>query len=89
MLHVGIYESMHRSHWDAFVARSKNGVFLFFRDYMDYHSDRFRDHSLLVFEDETLIALLPANAEGDVLVSHGGLTYGGIISDRTTHATAT
>ena len=35
---------------------------------------------------DKLYALLPANAKGDTLQSHGGLTYGGLIMDA--HATA-
>jgi hypothetical protein len=67
--------------WDAFVAASKNGTFLFQRPYMDYHADRFRDHSLLVRDPEgRLRALLPAHATNQRLVSHGGLTYGGFVS---------
>lgn len=67
--------------WDDFVERSKNGVFLFRRDYMDYHADRFLDHSLLFFNKSHLVALLPANRNDDCIVSHGGLTFGGIVSD--------
>ncbi len=67
--------------WDNFVSTSKNGVFLFYRDYMEYHSDRFLDHSLLFFKNGKLIGLMPANANKDVLNSHEGLTFGGIISD--------
>lgn len=52
------------------------------RDYMEYHSDRFHDCSLLFFEDDNLIAVMPASLHGNELRSHGGLTYGGIISDR-------
>jgi hypothetical protein len=33
--------------WDDFVRTSKNGLFLFERGYMDYHAERFSDHSLL------------------------------------------
>ena len=66
--------------WDDFVARSKNGVFLFRRDYMDYHADRFDDHSLMAYQGGQLIAVLPANRAGDALVSHGGLTYGGFVT---------
>ena len=36
-----------RPEWDCFIANSRNGTFLFFRNYMDYHSDRFIDNSLL------------------------------------------
>lgn len=66
--------------WDSFVARSINGTFLLTRPYMDYHSDRFSDHSLIAFNTEgAIISLLPASEEGETLISHPGLTYGGWI----------
>ncbi|NNL79018.1 MAG: GNAT family N-acetyltransferase, partial [Flavobacteriaceae bacterium] len=46
---------------------------------MDYHSEGFEDHSLLIFKDGKLIGLLPANLENDAIISHGGLTYGGFV----------
>jgi hypothetical protein len=49
---------------------------------MEYHSDRFLDSSLLFFEDDVLIAVMPANVSGSVLLSHEGLTFGGVISDK-------
>ncbi|HEV7425538.1 MAG TPA: GNAT family N-acetyltransferase, partial [Thermoanaerobaculia bacterium] len=45
------------------------------------HADRFDDASLLVFDDDTLVALLPANVRARTYISHGGLTYGGFIVD--------
>ena len=76
------YTVAHRELWNQFVKNSKNGTFLFLRDYMDYHSDRFRDHSLLIRGDKSkLVALLPANQCGEVVQSHGGLTYGGFVTD--------
>src|SRR5262245_42638359 len=71
-----------RSAWDDFVRQSKNGTFLFLRDYMEYHQDRFTDHSLVVRDDRgAIVALLPANQRGESLESHGGLTYGGFVVD--------
>ncbi|HEV2719771.1 MAG TPA: GNAT family N-acetyltransferase [Thermoanaerobaculia bacterium] len=68
--------------WNAFVRSSRNGTFLFDRGYMDYHADRFADHSLLACDGVgRLLALLPAHEAGDRLVSHGGLTYGGFVVD--------
>ncbi len=67
--------------WNDFNARSKNGTFLFDRRYMDYHSDRFEDCSLMFYLDKQLYALLPANRKDDALCSHGGLTYGGLVTD--------
>lgn len=73
-----------RQEWDSFIDRSKNATFLFKRAYMDYHADRFADHSLLFLRDGRTAALLPASAKGDVVTSHGGLTYGGLLTDRKT-----
>jgi len=81
MITITLYENQHRSAWNTFVKRSKNGIFFFQREYMEYHSDRFMDHSLLFFQDNKLIALLPANKQDTLLHSYGGLTFGGIISD--------
>lgn len=81
MVQVVRYLPEHKAAWDAFVAGSKNGTFLLHRDYMEYHADRFTDHSLLFYRKDRLIALLPANEVGQEVQSHGGLTYGGIISD--------
>lgn len=66
--------------WDAFVKDSKNGTFLFERAFMDYHRDRFADHSLLFYnEKQKLVALLPANESNGELYSHQGLSYGGFL----------
>ncbi len=64
--------------WDNFVAESRQGTMLHMRDYMDYHSDRFCDCSLIASRNGKLYALLPANIRTDgTLCTHGGLTYGG------------
>ena len=81
MFEIRRYTADRADEWNQFVAASKNGTFLFDRRFMDYHSDRFRDHSLMVYRDGRLYALLPANEKGDTLVSHGGLTYGGLVTD--------
>ena len=46
---------------------------------MDYHNDRFQDFSLMVYNKDRLIALLPANRKDDAIYSHQGLSYGGLI----------
>lgn len=73
------YSLEYKAIWNSFVAKSKNGTFLFHRDFMEYHQDRFDDFSLMVFKKEKLVALLPANRVGDELHSHQGLTYGGLL----------
>ena len=67
--------------WNQFNKQSKNALFMFDRNYMDYHKDRFKDHSLLFYDEDKLLALLPMSEHGDLLISHGGLTYGGFITD--------
>ena len=73
------YNPVYSAEWDDFVGKSKNGTFLFMRHYMDYHADRFADHSLMFYQEGKLVALLPANEADSVLYSHQGLTYGGFI----------
>ncbi|WP_241993654.1 GNAT family N-acetyltransferase [Helicobacter sp. MIT 05-5293] len=83
MIHIRQYCKDSKTLWNDFNASAKNGLFMFDRNYMDYHSDRFKDHSLLFYEDEKLLALLPLNLKDDVLYSHQGLTFGGFITSTT------
>lgn len=46
---------------------------------MEYHNDRFEDHSLILFKKDKPIALFPANLRENVLYSHQGLTFGGLL----------
>lgn len=73
------YSAAKRTEWDNFVSDSKTPLFIFQRNFMEYHADRFIDASVMVYEDEVLVAILPASRNEAVLVSHGGLTYGGLI----------
>lgn len=74
------YTAADKSLWDNFVVRARNATFLFYRDYMDYHADRFVDASLIAELRGQVRALLPANiTSAGTLQSHGGLTYGGWI----------
>ena len=79
---ISPYKSTDKDLWDQFVEGSKNGTFLFLRDYMDYHKDRFSDSSLLIKNAKNIpISLFTANyVESEKLVvSHGGLTYGSLL----------
>lgn len=71
------YDASMAARWDEFARMSRNGTMLHQRGYMDYHSDRFKDCSLVALHEGKLCALLPACIEGDTLWSHRGLTYGG------------
>lgn len=76
-------ESLYDS-WNVTIDQSKNGTFLFHRDFMDYHKERFVDCSLLFQDKKTVIAVLPACWESNtkIVSSHAGLTYGGLILHR-------
>ncbi|GGD40698.1 hypothetical protein GCM10012288_13440 [Malaciobacter pacificus] len=76
------YTLEHKNIWNEFIRNSKNSHFFFQRDYMEYHSDRFDDFSLMVFDEtDKLIALLPANIKENIMHSHQGLTFGGFLVD--------
>jgi hypothetical protein len=62
------------------VSTSKNATFLFDRDFMEYHQDQFEDDSLLVYKNQKLTAIFPANIASGKVYSHQGLTYGGLIT---------
>lgn len=81
MIAVKRYNESDKEIWNNFNRESKNSIFMFDRNYMDYHNDRFKDHSLMFYDEDRLIALLPLSEHGEELRSHGGLTYGGFITD--------
>ena len=89
MITVTRYTPKNYQTWNEFVKQSRQGTFLFDRNYMDYHQDRFHDHSLMIYYKDKLYALLPANevvsaSNNEIpqkeLVSHQGLTYGGLLT---------
>ena len=73
------FQPTHAATWNAFIGQAKNATFLFHRDFMDYHRDRFDDYSLVVTENDTWVAVLPANKLGNEIFSHQGLSYGGLL----------
>lgn len=78
MWEIVSYSADMRKEWDSFVRASRQGTLLHLRGYMDYHSDRFEDRSLIALRDGKTAAILPANITADgTLHSHQGLTYGG------------
>ncbi|WP_298392520.1 GNAT family N-acetyltransferase [Flavobacterium sp.] len=76
---IRLYTTSDFDQWNTFISVAKNATFLFDRNFMEYHSDRFEDYSLMVFDEEKLVAVLPANRTGSSVYSHQGLTYGGLV----------
>ena len=79
MIRIKRYSAGQKDEWDLFCNNSKMPLFMFNRNFMDYHKDRFADHSLVFYDDDELSAIFPASEKEKVLTSHGGLTYGGFI----------
>lgn len=78
-LEITPYCSQLKKDWDNFVDFSKNGNFLLKRDYIEYHSHRFNDSSLIISKNGDIHALFPSCRIGNKVFSHAGLTYGGLI----------
>jgi hypothetical protein len=83
MLSAGEFEHSRASDWDELVRRAPMGHMLHTRAFLSYHGDRFEDASVMLSHDGgRLVAVLPAASAGDDLVaSHPGATFGGIVHD--------
>jgi len=82
MYEVVVYTENLRDAWNSFLLSSKNSSFLFNRNFMEYHSSKFQDHSLLVLKGGKIIGMLPANLKKNIIYSHEGLTFGAFILDK-------
>lgn len=77
------YDASFKPIWDEHVRKARQSSFLFERNFMDYHADRFTDVSLIVRNGKNkILALFPAcqsRNEATRIESHAGLTYGGLL----------
>lgn len=76
------YEPSDAEGWDAFCKITHQGTFLHTRRFLSYHGDKFRDRSLVLKKDGVIVALLPAAespVDSETVVSHPGITYGGLL----------
>ncbi|MDO9256702.1 MAG: GNAT family N-acetyltransferase [Bacteroidales bacterium] len=79
MIELIRYTSEYKERWNELVTSSRNGTFLFYREYLDYHSDRFTDCSFLFLKKGKVEAIIPGNRKNTTYYSHQGLTYGGLV----------
>jgi len=79
MIEIKKYNYSDKEVWNDFINKSRIDTFLFNRDFMDYHSDRFEDMSFLFYRKGKLEAVLPGNIQNETYYSHQGLTYGGLV----------
>jgi hypothetical protein len=72
--------------WDRFTDEAHQSTFLHSRRFLSYHGDRFRDLSLVIENDGKWIGLFPAaqhSTDDTCVVSHPGITYGGVLHQGT------
>jgi hypothetical protein len=68
--------------WDDFCCGALQATLLHTRRFLSYHGDHFRDASLILIEGDRWLGVLPAayhSEDASLIVSHPGITYGGII----------
>lgn len=84
-LNIKEYREELQEKWDKFVMLdSVNGTFLQTRNFLNYHGNRYKDASLLVYKGtNTIVAVIPAcviwDGEKRIYSSHAGSTFGGIV----------
>ena len=74
------YEDKDQLAWDNFIDKSRNGTFLHKINYFHYHRDRYNDCSLMIKNNDEVLALMPGNIENEIFYTHQGLTFGGLIT---------
>ena len=58
------YDESIRNAWNDFNKNAVNSLFMFDRNFMEYHKDRFVDYSLVLYDDNGICAILPASIHG-------------------------
>ena len=84
MIYIKIYSEKDFHLFDNFVNNSINGTIFHEQRFISYHGkNKFQDSSLLIYENEKLIAVFPAaliiKNNTTILKSHPGTSYGGLV----------
>src|SRR5437899_7714674 len=83
---VSDYSEEYAELWDEFVAQAPMATFLHSHRFLSCHRDRFQDGSLVIENEEnSLVGLFPAAVDPTHrkrVISHPGITYGGLIHGR-------
>lgn len=84
ILNIIKYNEDHINIWDKFVEEELFGTIYHTRKFINYHPiDRFQDESILIYNDEEIVCILPCCKKGDNYFSYTGSTYGGpVISNK-------
>jgi len=76
------YTPSDAAQWDAFCAASPCATFLHTRRFLSYHGERFVDRSLILHDEGQWLGVIAAAqhpSEPTQVVSHPGITYGGLV----------
>lgn len=73
------YSKERQEAWEYTVLTSRNGTWMNLQKFLDYHEGKFEDNSLMFYKKDECVAVFPAAKLGNILYSHPGATYGGII----------
>ena len=78
------YNPVFAPDWASVLLSARNGLFLFERDFIEYHGDRYVDFSAIAYLGDEPAALLPAAIDQNTgeASSHPGLTFGGVVFRR-------
>jgi len=84
MISIKKYTEKLNNIWDDFIFKSNNGTIFHTQQFLSYHQNKnFINHSLLFFDKDIPLAVLPAAVikenNKSILYSHPGASFGGII----------
>ncbi len=84
--HITSYDDSVKQTWDGFVPTTQAGTIMHSRRFLEYHGERFKDESLCIWSDpgvrlKAAIPLARAPNAADVVASHPGSTFGGMIAN--------
>lgn len=82
MIEHRVYTLSDEKEWNLFVESSRNAVFFQHRNYLSYHAQRFEECSLIFTKKGKFVAVLPATTHGEAVVTHGGISFAGLLMSR-------
>ncbi|WOI10107.1 GNAT family N-acetyltransferase [Thalassospira lucentensis] len=79
MFELHPYDHSREQEWNLIVDQADNNHFMFNRAYMEYHVDRFVAASFVITQNDQVIGVIGGTRSDRKWVSHGGLTFGGLL----------
>ena len=84
-MEVKQFKNSDTDNWETFAKQDNRGTLFHTRRFLNYHPpERFKDHSLMFFKKEKIVALFPAaeitTHNRKMLVSHPGASFGSFVA---------